>query len=258
MMSCNRFIEIWGTGKGPLRRFASQARLLTGICIFVACLIPSPDRLTGFLFVTITTTAWLIAARPPARTLGRLAVFGLIFFTPFFLITPWVKTSSLSLPLLQRFTDWEAVTVPFRVFSRGFASLLIFSATASSMTLSEFYQALAGLPLPSSVVLLVSQIIQQTQLLHRESVRVSRAMALRGASSGLRAALLMVRHAPFAWLHRIIAKADRVSRAMELRGYGDILPEFDRQAMVLNDCLMLMIGLLWPLAAVFIQMEAFK
>ena len=257
-MSCNRFIEIWGTGKGPLRRFASQARLLSGVCIFVACLIPSPDRLTGFLFVAITTTAWLIAVRPPARTLARLAALGLIFFTPFFLITPWVGTSSFSLPLLQRLTNWEAVTIPFRVFSRGFASLLIFSATASSMTLSEFYQALAGLPLPSSVVLLVSQIIQQTELLHRESVRVSQAMAVRGGSSGLRTALLMVRHAPSAWLHRIITKANRVSRAMELRGYGDILPEFDRQAMVRNDYLVLMIGLLWPLAAVLIQMGAIK
>jgi len=257
-VSSNRFIEIWGTGSGPLRRFAPQARLLGGTGLFVACLIPSPDRLTGFLFVAITTMAWLIAARPPARTLGRLVVFGLIFFTPFFLLTPWVETASRSLPLLQRFTDWEAVSVPFRIFSKGFASLLIFSATASSLTLSEFYQALSGLPLPSSVVLLVSQIVQQTELLHRESVRVSRAMAVRGAASGLRTGLLMVRHAPSAWLHGIIAKADRVSQAMELRGYGSILPEFDRQAMMRKDYLVLTIGLLWPLAAVLIQLEAVK
>ena len=257
-MSCNHFIEIWGTGSGPLRRFAPQARLLGGIGIFVACLIPSPDRLTGFLFVATTTMAWLITARPPARTLRRLVVVGLIFFTPFFLVTPWVETASRSLPLFQRFTDWEAVSVPFRIFSKGFASLLIFSATASSMTLSEFYLALARLPLPSSVVLLVSQIVQQTELLHHESVRVSQAMAVRGAASGLRTGLLMVRHAPSAWLHGIIAKADRVSQAMELRGYGSILPAFDRQAMMWNDYLMLVIGLLWPLAALLIQMEAIK
>jgi energy-coupling factor transporter transmembrane protein EcfT len=257
-VSGNRFIEIWGTGSGPLRRFAPQARLPAGIGLFVACLIPSPDRLTGFLFVTVTTMAWLIAARPPARILGRLAVFGLVFFTPFFLLTPWVETASRSMPLLQRFTDWGAVSVPFRIFSKGFASLLIFSATASSLTLSEFYQALACLPLPSSVILLVSQIVQQTELLHRESVRVSQAMAVRGAASGLRAGLLMVRHAPSAWLHGIIAKADRVSQAMELRGYGSILPEFDRQAMTRQDYLMLMIALLWPLAAVLVQLGAVK
>lgn len=257
-MSGNRFIEIWGTGSGPLNCFAPQVRLLCGIGFFVACLIPPPDRLTSFLFVAVTIMAWLTAARPPARTFGRLAVFGLIFFTPFFLLTPWVYTASRSLPLLQRFTDWEAVSVPFRIFSKGFASLLIFSATASSLTLSEFYQALASLPLPSSVVLLVSQIVQQTELLHGESVRVSRAMAVRGATSGLRTGLLMLRHAPSAWLHRIIARADRVSQAMELRGYGDILPEFDRQAMIWNDYLMLMIGLLWPLAAVLIQWGAIK
>ena len=143
-MSCNRFIEIWGTGSGPLRRFAPQTRLLAGIGLFVACLIPSPDRLTGFLFVAITTIAWLIAARPPARVLGRLVVVGLIFFTPFFLLIPWVEKASCPLPLLQRFTDREAVSVAFRIFSKGFASLLIFSATAASLTLSEFYQGHDG------------------------------------------------------------------------------------------------------------------
>jgi len=235
-----------------------MTRLLCGLGLFVACLIPSPDRLAGSLFVAITVMAWLIAARPPARTLGRLVVFGLIFFTPFFLLTPWVETASRSLPLLQRFTNWEAVSVPLRIFSKGFASLLLFSATASSLTLSEFYQALASLPLPSSVVLLVSQIVQQTELLHGESVRVSQAMAVRGAVSGLRTGLLMVRHAPSAWLHGMIAKADRVSQAMELRGYGSMLPRFDQQTLRWDDYLVLTIGLLWPLAAVLIRLETMQ
>jgi hypothetical protein len=190
--------------------------------------------------------------------LGRLAVFGLILFGPFFLLTPWVETASRSLPPLERFTDWGAVAAPFRIFVKGFTALLITSATACSMTLSEFHQALAGLALPTSVVLLISQIVQQTELLHREAVRVSRVMAVRGGASGVGAALLLVRHAPAAWLHVMIDKAERVSRVMELRGYGDILPEFDRRPMTWHDRLVVTMGLLWPPAAVLLQMKVFR
>lgn len=105
---------------------------------------------------------------------------------------------------------------------RSLAAVLIVRAAAAFLSLQEFEESLRTLRCPEPLALLLVQIVIQTSALRRESLHMAQAIQLRGATSrwGLvRPSCL--RALPSLWLVRTTRRADRVARAMELRGFGE-------------------------------------
>lgn len=102
---------------------------------------------------------------------------------------------------------------------RALGGLAVSLSTIATLTPGELRQALAPLPPALSAILL--QIVHQTAFLAYETHRIASAMSVRAASTGVRTACKLVASLPQVWLPRIVQRADRVSFAMELRGYCD-------------------------------------
>ena len=99
--------------------------------------------------------------------------------------------------------------------------MLVSVATVSCLSAAELREALVRLPVPSLVSSILVQIVHQTGILLYETQRVAAAMGVRGAVSGGRVAWRVLFSLPQVWLPRVIDRAERVSAAMELRGYCD-------------------------------------
>jgi cobalt/nickel transport system permease protein len=230
------FVEIWGSGKGPLLRVSPRARLLAGTLLFFGCLWSAPDVPAGFVAVVAVVLIWLRATGIPKRYLGPLLVYGLLVFLPVFLLVPWIGAET-SGTIWERAVSFEALRPPWRIFVRGLSGMLVATATVSAMTVSELYASLIRLPLPRLATSILVQIVHQTGLLFHETARVARAIAVRGGTSGWKAGLLVARSIPAVWLPRVLFKAERVGAAMELRGYGGPLPAFDLARVRASDVL---------------------
>jgi energy-coupling factor transporter transmembrane protein EcfT len=237
---------LFGSGKGPLLRLSPHARLICSILVLVAALISLPDPLSGILFTLCVTIVFLLLCRMPLRHLMRASIGVLLMSAPFlcFLLMagPYTFAFSQRTPL-----DVDAITGKHVavVALKGMSCALIVLSALSTVSFSELNDALARLPLPRIVVLLILQILHQTKLLLDETTRISKAFAVRGATSGMEASFLTLRHFPQTWLPRMVAKSERVANAMDLRGYGAALPQFDRGPLLLHDWFALSIATLF-------------
>jgi len=99
--------------------------------------------------------------------------------------------------------------------------MLVSVAAATCLSPAELREALVRLPVPSLVSRILVQIVHQTGTLLYETQRVAAAMGVRGAASGGRVVWRVLFSLPQVWLPRVIDRAERVSAAMELRGYCD-------------------------------------
>ena len=99
-MSCNRFVEVWGSAAGPVRVLGPATRLATGGLLFASVLASDPATITGFLLILAIVSIWFFAVKPPRLLIGPLLFFAFTLFGPFFLMTPWVQTSTADVDLL--------------------------------------------------------------------------------------------------------------------------------------------------------------
>ncbi len=97
--------------------------------------------------------------------------------------------------------------------------MLVSAATATSLTVTDLGRGLGRLPVPRMVSSILVQIVQQTATLWDETRSVAAAMALRGASGAGLTTWRVLASLPRVWLPRVILRAERVSAAMEIRGY---------------------------------------
>jgi cobalt/nickel transport system permease protein len=217
--------EWFGRGRGILRRSAPVTRFVAWILVTVTCLLLRPSLWYELLVAVVLLTVWLGVTRPPRSGIFRLLGLGLIFFVPFFLLLPWTGRSEEYIDLWGVLTVREdAWVAPFNVLARGIACLLLGYGLIASLEKSEFQQALIRLPLPRVIVLMVHQILRWLGPLVEESTSIGRAVALRGGSRGLVTGLRLTRALPVAWLPRVLARADRVSAAMQVRDYrGELM-----------------------------------
>jgi energy-coupling factor transporter transmembrane protein EcfT len=145
------------------------------------------------------------------------ALLGLLLFVPTFLLLPLMPLDGASAA-----GGWKhAFVASADILVRGMSGVLISTATVASVSVSDLREGLTRLPMPGIVSAIVVQIVHQTATLFYETKRVASAMALRGASGDGRAAWQVLWSLPRVWLPRIVDRADRVTDAMELRGYCD-------------------------------------
>jgi len=224
--------ELWGCGRGPVRRAAPPTRLLAGIATFGGCMISSGATVTGSLCAASIAGVWVLGCRPPGRVLRASLLFGLALLLPYFLLLPLLPS-----PPGETAASWRAaLAVPWALLLRGLTGMVVSMATVTVLTGSDLREALLRLPVPSLLSVILLQIVHQTASLLYETRRVAAAMAVRGASSGGLAAWRVLFALPQVWLPRVILRAERVGAAMELRGYCDgHWPSFTRTALGRSD-----------------------
>lgn len=228
------FTEAWGGGCGRIRKLSPSARLVCATLTFASCsIVPlnDPGCVALLLGVLMGWTAW---CGIPLRRLGSVLCFALCLFLPLLLLAPVAR-------LQAEAGSWsEAFRVPLAIVLRGISCVVVCAAAMAALELSELGQGLAGLPLPRTLMALVVQIAHQAALLTDESSRLAAALRLRGVpASGAALRLRCLFALPVLWLVRLLMRAERVSAAMEVRGFEGMprrdhaagVSVFDRSAM---------------------------
>jgi cobalt/nickel transport system ATP-binding protein len=123
----------------------------------------------------------------------------------------------------QGMTWTEARMVPLAIGLRGAVVFALGVSTLSVLDATALQKGLSDLSVPRGVVMLIVQIAHQTALLTDETRRVCDALRVRGVFSACARCRMRVLFAlPVIWLLRLIARAERVGHAMEVRGFGSI------------------------------------
>jgi|WetSurMetagenome_2_1015567.scaffolds.fasta_scaffold00334_7 energy-coupling factor transporter transmembrane protein EcfT len=207
------FIEIWGCGNGPMMRLEPQTRLFCTAMIFIGTLAVRRQSPIAVLAACAALVLWVVLSGVPLRMLGTVALAALAIFAPVLLLTPWVETGG-------RNDYWAGRwSITGTIAAKGVAGVLVSVAGISSIRFGELPAALCGLRLPKTASVLICQIAQQTATLTDETMRMVRAMSVRGVSCGLRGGVRVLAAMPVVWLVRILGRAERTSAAMILRGY---------------------------------------
>ncbi len=235
----------FGSGKGLLARLSPQARLLCSMLVLVTALISLPNPLAGIFFTLCVSAVFLLLCGVPLRHLMRASIAVVSMSAPVLCYALIAGSDGLVFPPGTSSPVDAAVHQHIVVVAlKGMSCALIVVGALSTVSFSELYDFLARIPLPRIVLLLMLQILHQTKLLLDETARISDAFAVRGATSGISAPVLVLRYFPQTWLPRIVAKSERVANAMELRGYGTTLPQFGGSPMFLHDWLALCVAAL--------------
>ena len=215
----------FGCGRGLLRKPAPVTRFVAWILVTTACLLLRPSIWYELLPAAGLLSIWLVVTHPPRSGIFKLLGLGLIFFVPVFILVPFTGRSEEWIDLWGVLTvRSDAWVAPFNVLVRGVFCLLLGYGLIVSLEKSEFQQALVRLPLPRVIVVMVHQILRWLGPLVEESTSIGRAVALRGGSRGLKTGLHLTKALPAAWLPRVLARADRVSAAMQVRDYrGELM-----------------------------------
>lgn len=221
--------DLWGCARGPVGSLAPPTRLLGGGAVFAACMVAPAATVPGSLLVGASALAWVAACRPPAKVVRRTVGLGLAMFLPYFLLVPWIPVAASE--------RWQqAFLVPWTVLLHGLAGMLVSVSTVTATSEAELRDGLARLPVPGLVSAVLLQLVHQSAVLCDETGQMVSAMAVRGASSGWSTGLQVLFALPRVWLPRVLARAERVAAAMELRGYCEVsVPSSGREAAGLAD-----------------------
>lgn len=228
------FAEAWGGGCGRIRGVSPSARLVCAMLTFTSCSIVPLSDLRCVALLVFVLVGWTVWCGIPLRRLGAALCFAGCLFLPLLLFAPLAR-------LHAEAGSWsEAFRAPLVIALRGVSCVVVCAAAMAALELSELGQGLAGLPLPHAPVALIVQIAHQTTLLADESVRMAMALRLRGVpTSGAAVRLRCLFALPVLWLVRLLMRAERVSAAMDVRGFegpsrrehAAIFSALDRSAM---------------------------
>ncbi len=208
------FTEAWGGGSGRMRKLTPSTRLVCGTFALASCFAASLANFWGIALFSVVLIGWTAGCGIPLRRLVSVLLLAGCLFLPLLLLAPVarIQTDSGSWP--------EAVRVPLVIGLRGTAGIVVCAATLSVLDLAELGQGLSGLPLPHTLAALIMQIAHQTALLADESRRMAAALRVRGVPSATVSVRLRCLFAlPVIWLLRLLLRAERVSAAMEVRGF---------------------------------------
>ncbi len=221
-MSCNYFLEVFGSGSGIIRKVSPDTRLVSGFLFFCSVLILPFNKFFGVLLIFLISAVCFILYRPSYEIVKKTIIFGFVMFAPLFLLIPFITDASGKLFEFNRFFNMSAYVNVLSLFIKGLVTILIFISIFSVLQMSDMVDAMALLGLPDFIIMLIAQIIQQTGLLYSETLEMAQAITLRGSKRGTRTLLLFSRYAPIVWLSRIYYKANRVSNAMAIRNYNRV------------------------------------
>jgi energy-coupling factor transporter transmembrane protein EcfT len=207
---------IWGCAQGPVVRLAPHIRILVGVCLFLSCMIAPTAHAAGAGFAMAVSALWLGTCWPHGQVLRPVLLFGLTA-----LLSYAVVTFLVALAVAKHDSALFATTASLLV--GGATTLLVSLGTISALSMSDLRAGLVRLPVPKIVAAILLQIVHQTTTLAYETRRMAAAMAVRGSASGGLVAWKLLSSLPRVWLPRIVRRADRVTAAMELRGYCDLV-----------------------------------
>ena len=199
---------VWGGARGVVVLLSPRTRLLTAFAALLACLLAPVTTARGAGVAGATCGAWLLCCWPPARIVRGAILLSLILFLPY-----------LPLAFLGHDTSRESLDLAWSLLARGSSALLVSLSSASTLSASDFREAVLSLPIPKLVKDIVVQVLHQAAGLAGETRRIAQAMAVRGASERRSSSWNVLRALPQSWLPRVVERAERVGLAMELRGY---------------------------------------
>jgi hypothetical protein len=176
------------------------AGVLAGFALIASCLVLPVYHLVGQLSLAGPLFTACIVSRPSPRKFLRLLGGAVIVYLPMLLILP-----------------------PASVL-QGAATTLVAVIGPGMMGYPALHDAVTWFPMPAFVKLLLLQILHQSSVLFRETVKIREAMVVRGAIPRGLSGWRLLHALPRVWIPRVIFKADRVAHAMELRGYGTLVP----------------------------------
>lgn len=220
-MSCNRFVEVWGSAEGKIKKLSPHIRLLAGFTFFIGIFISDQAKTGGLLLTLAIVLGWYLMVKPPALLKKPLLIFSLILFLPFLIFTPFIDTSMPAEKLLVPMP----YAVVWRLIIHGMGALFVSVWTFSTVSLFELEQAFGKLKIPRPICELVLQIIHQSHALALEARNITQAIKIRGAVEGYRNTIAMAASVPQVWLMRILYRAEKVGEAMQIRGYQFIEDE---------------------------------
>jgi len=212
--------DAWGGARGMVMRLAPETRLVVACALVFACVASPVATGAGSALSGAVCVAWVRSCRPPWRVLRSALLLGTALFLPFVLLTPWLEAGVGSL---------GRATAPWTIFLRGSSCLVVSLTAASTLSASDFREALLRLPAPAMVTAIVIQIVHQVPILVDETRRIGAAMAVRAATGRGAPSWHTIRALPLVWLPRVLERADRVAAAMALRGYCESSGSFRQE-----------------------------
>lgn len=233
-------LSIWECARGPLASLTPQVRLLLGVMSVICCLVSRPHTLAGAIMIGATVILYVSGAGLPRTMLFRVALLGCIMFFPLFLLAALAQAAWG--PGYFSGFGLERLRVPWAILCKGTGVILITSSTLSTMSPLQFNYALLSLKIPPSWAFLCQQILHQSGTLLAETQRMALALAIRGATQGWPSRIKAARWLPLAWLPRVLARAERVAVAMELREFMDGATGLCNYPMALKDWMALAAG----------------
>jgi hypothetical protein len=188
------------TTNAPQRVRHPLAGLFTGCALLASCLVLPVDHLVGQLSLGGPLLMASINSRQSLKRRLSLVAATVTVYLPMLLVLP-----------------------PGSVLQGGTATFVAVSSLGM-MGYPALHDAVARCPIPGVVKPLLLQILHQSSVLVRETAKIREAMVVRGAVAKGLAGWHILHALPRVWVPRVIFKADRVARAMEVRGYGVPVP----------------------------------
>lgn len=235
---------------GGLAALHPTVLLLCLLLLVASVLTLDPGEAIEAALIVVATASWLIVSGITLRRVMRTLLFGCSLFLPVYLFAPWLEGGDVVVQLTSSLDlSSEGLLIPTRIVLRGLACLFIGVGLAAATDISGLAAGLARIPLvPQIVVVMTVQTLRWSEVLLEESRGIIRAIILRGGG-GWRGGIALVRSLPLVWLPRVIARAERVTAAMEVRGYGGELPDRDRSPLRAVDVFGLSLALILAIVA---------
>jgi cobalt/nickel transport system permease protein len=199
--------------------------LCTVACVATVAVTP-PGRWERLGAEAALALGGMAAARVSwRRLLSRLA-----------LLAPFMLMAAVSLPFMAASTVHAAApgVIVATAVAKALISVGALTALTSVLTTNELLQALQALGLPAILTTLTAFLLRYLGVLEDEASRMMRARDARGTAPGRRGGLpLMTRAAVAGHLIgslfvRSYARAGRISRAMQARGFDGTLLRVER------------------------------
>jgi energy-coupling factor transporter transmembrane protein EcfT len=234
-------LDYWGCSGGPIRRLAPGTRIILAALLFSACVVCQPSTVGGLACMAMTVAIWVVLCRPPRQLMASVLLFGAALLLPTFLLTPLLEVPG---PVIHR------LAIPWALFARGMAAMLITAVAIASMSLGELHDGFRQIGMPAIIAALVAQIIHQTGALVEESLHIGQALSLRCAEHGVRTAWRALFSLPRVWLPRVMLRAERVAAVMELRGYAGQVGSPHRHRFAVRDTASITAAAAWVALAI--------
>jgi energy-coupling factor transporter transmembrane protein EcfT len=226
--------------------------------MFISLLVLPIEKPSGVALIFLTIIISYVLIRPDVNYLRKIFIFAFIMLFPVFLLIPFMPVKSYEFFDLSRFYSREGIIISTSLFLKGLLSVLLFSMMSASLKISELISGLNDMRLPRIVILLISQIIQQTGMMYQEINKVAQAISLRRRSSDLITTLLIIRYMPIVLMGRLSKRAVSISYAMQLRGYEDINISSDfKDRYNFIDILVITFATLWLILTINIRIGKF-